>query len=437
MNKMIQMNKTHKSTVAILTNFMDFNPGYSLSGIVVSQAKMLLWEGHKVFVFVNEQFNPKYNDDSGITDLLKYEGFHLSKKTKFMHLTDYDTAASVTEKHIKEAEEAGETFTKEFLDNSIDTVFTHDFVFTGWNLPYSLAIKNCNNKIKGTRDLKWFHWVHSCPSGKRDWWQLNTYGPNHKIVFPNKTEVMRVAESYSTNPSNIMVIPHIVDIRAWYDMSEEVWAITDAYSDIMEAEVIQIYPCSTDRLHAKQLDIVIKLFGCMKKARVKVFLFIANQWATGTQQKEDLQKYIDLGEQYGLVYEKDFVFSSSIHPDYEAGLSKRMLRELQLLSNVFIFPTREESFGLVGPEASFSGALPIINRSLTMQFEVMGHEVPGFDFGSFHQNHLEVNNPEYINAVALAILNRLYSNEAIQGKNYTKRRYNMNHLYNRYYLPCI
>lgn len=423
-----------KSTIAILTNFMDFNPGYSLSGIVVSQAKMLLRKGHIVIIYVNEQFNPANNEDAGVEHLMNYEGFKLLQKTKFMNLTDYQTSAALTDRHKKEAEEAGKMYEESFLEEGVDVVFTHDFVFTGWNLPYSLAIKHTNNKIK---DLKWYHWVHSCPTGKKDWWNLRSYGLNHYVVFPNKTEIMRVAEAYSTNPSQIKIIPHIVDIRSLNDMSEEVWAFTDVYEDIMKADVVQVYPCSTDRLGAKQLDIVIKLFGRMKAARVKVFLFIANQNATGRQQKEELGPYIELGKRYGLEYNKDFVFSSMIHPDYEGGLSKRVLREMVQLSNLFIFPTREESFGLVGPEAALNGCLIVINRSLTMQFEVMGNEAPGFDFGSFHCNTPETKNPEYINAIALAILNRLYANEAIQTKNRTKRRYNMDSLYYRCYLPNI
>ena len=428
-----------KTNVAILTNFMDFNPGYSLSGIVVDQALMLLRRNHKVFIYVNEQYNPKFNDAAGLSKIQEQypDSFQVLKKTKFMHLDDYSTKKDLSEKHEKQAIQCGDTFEKEFIENGIDIVFTHDFIFTGWNLPYSEAIKHTTRNIEKQKTIKWYHWVHSCPSGARDWWNLSEYGVNHFVVFPNRTEIMRVAEAFKTNPKYVKVIPHIKDIRSWYDFSDLVWNITDQFPGLMDSKIVQVYPCSTDRLFAKQLHLVIKLFSYFKKNGTKSFLFIANQWATGRQRKESLEKYISLGEHYGLTYGIDFIFSSHLGQEYETGISRQTIRELQLLSNVFVFPTREESFGLVGPEASFSGCLPVINRSLTMQFEVMGQYAPAFDFGSFHQNTPQSEDDNYLNNVSLAIMNSLFSNEAIMTKIYTKMRYNMDSVYDRYYAPLI
>jgi glycosyltransferase involved in cell wall biosynthesis len=249
---------------------------------------------------------------------------------------------------------------------------------------------------------------------------------------------MRVAESFATTADRVEVIPHIKDIRSWYDFSDDAWDFTEQYQRIMSANIIQIYPCSTDRLEAKQLDAIIKIFGFMKlRGTQDVFLCAANQWATGRQRKEDVNIYIQKAIDAGLEPGIDFVFTSEYKEEFGTGISKRLLRELQLLQNVFIFPTKEESFGLVGPEAAFSGALPIINKSLTMQFEVMSTHAPAFDFGSFHQDTPNMESEDYINAIANAVLNRLYNNEAIMTKLYCRKRYNMDDIYTRYYLPLF
>ena len=186
------------------------------------------------------------------------------------------------------------------------------------------------------------------------------------------------------------------------------------------------------------MDAIIKIFGFMKlRGTQDVFLCAANQWATGRQRKEDVNIYIQKAIDAGLEPGIDFVFTSEYKEEFGTGISKRLLRELQLLQNVFIFPTKEESFGLVGPEAAFSGALPIINKSLTMQFEVMSTHAPAFDFGSFHQDTPNMESEDYINAIANAVLNRLYNNEAIMTKLYCRKRYNMDDIYTRYYLPLF
>ena len=45
--------------IGILTNFQDFGPQYSLTQIVLTQAKLLKRYSHDVHLFTCEQFNPK------------------------------------------------------------------------------------------------------------------------------------------------------------------------------------------------------------------------------------------------------------------------------------------------------------------------------------------------------------------------------------------
>lgn len=431
-------------TVAILTNFAEFNPGYSLTGIVVDQAHMLAREGHKVIIYVNENFNPIWDKDSGLSSLKKkYAGKILVKPlTKFMHLKDYEEVKELSTEHRTAAAELASIYAADFEKEGVSVAFTHDFVFTGWNLPFSTAVKTMNSLLwQNQISVKWFHWIHSIPSGNRDWWSLVEYGANHQLVFPNKTELVRVAETFRTEAVFVKIIPHIKDIRTWYDFGNDAFEFTERYPNIMKANVVQIYPCSTDRLHAKQLDVLIEIFGNLKShLGMDVFLVAANQWATGKQRKEDVNEYIQKAKDSGLDYGNDFVFTSEIGKEFSTGISKRMLRELQHLSNLFIFPTREESFGLVGPEASFSGAMVVTNRSLKMMMEVMSTHCPSFDFGAFDHACAAMEpdmRTNYLIAVARSIAQRMYHDESLMTKLYCQKRYNMDAIYREYYLPLF
>ena len=422
-------------TVAILTNFTDLNPGYSLTGIVLDQLRMLGMKGHKVVLFVNHNFfNPGYQDN-GLDDIIKkYPNISVAACLPSVPLIDYESVKDLTPTHRTFIHNLFKTISKELLNADVDIVFTHDLIFTGWNMPYALAIQKVNESLL---KVKWYHWVHSIPGGSKDWWNLEDYGPQHKIIFPNASDSLYVSNSFKTGKENVLTVPHIKDIRSWYDVSEDVWNITEELPSLLSADIIQIYPASSDRLSSKRVDVLLKIFGMLKKTKATVFLMIANQWATGRQRKEEIGEYIQLGEKYGLCYYKDFVFSSDIDEKYKNGLSKRVLRELQLFQNLFIFPTHGESFGLVGPEAAFTGSLVVTNRSLSMMKEILGFYAPSFDFGSFCQNTPDIEKDEYLQAIAINMLYTIKQNSAITTKIYCRKRYNMNELYYHFYLPLF
>jgi hypothetical protein len=286
--------------------------------------------------------------------------------------------------------------------------------------------------------VAWLHWIHSVPSVMRDWWSHNLYGNQHRFVFPNRTDQRRVAEQFKTQESNVVVIPHIKDIRTWFDMCNETCDYLDSHPHILESEMVQVYPASSDRLHAKGLEHVIRIFSFWKKHGISCCLVVANQWATGKQRMEDLSHYEKIAKSYGLEIGKEFMFTSKYKKEWATGISTRVLRELQLCSSVFVFPTREESFGLVGPEACLDGVLPVFNNSLTMMREVYGNNGMYFDFGSFHNNFEPQQGwDKYLEAVAMVIFNQYKIENTINARSYVRRMYNMEHLYRTSYLPAM
>jgi len=421
--------------VALLTNFQEFNPGYSLTGIVLDQASMLLRHGHTVHILVSTHFNDKYNDYlMKRIPLEQRDRLHVDKIVTFGHLIDYDTSIKWTLEHKVLSCDLADVLVQYFRDHNIQIAFTHDWIFTGWNLPYAGAVRFASHLMP---NVAWLHWVHSVPSVARDWWKMSFYGPQHKIVFPNITDSRRVAEQFQTSTANVFVIPHIKDPRHWFDFSHETNAIIDKYPKLMSAEIVQVYPASTDRLEAKGLDKLITIFSILKRRGVSVCLLIANQWATGKGRPETLEKYHKLAITSGLQ-EDEFGFTSEIKPEYVTGISSQVLRNLMLLGTLFIFPTSEESFGLVGPEAALCGNMIVTNESLDMMREVFDNRGYPFPFGSFH-NQFEPHQgwDKYLENVSFVIMSKYINDASLRARVLCRQRYNMDALYNNRYAPSM
>lgn len=417
-------NAGKKQRVAILTNFSEFMPGYSLTGIVKDQARMLASHGHEVLLYVSEN----YHGETFSEDVI------LKKKVPFSHLVDYRSRKDLSVDHKIVVDKMSQMLQEEMQD--IEIVFSHDFVFTGWNLPYGLGIMEAGRKLPNVR---WLHWIHSTTTAGFDWWRIKEYGPFHKLVYPNECDRIRVAEQYWGEPSDVRVIPHIKDLRSWSDWDTESCEFLSEYPNLMSADIVQVYPASVDRLEAKRVREVILIFSKMKKEGFSVCLMLANQWATGRQQKEDVARYKQIASRNGLKVGEEVIFSSDFKtPKYDVGLPKQILRDLMQCANVFIFPTREESFGLVLPEAALtSGALCVVNKSLTMQLEVSGFTTLAFDFGSYHNTVSHPSEETFLRDVGRLIIGRMRQDESIQLRTFCRQRYNWDNLYYKHYAPVM
>ena len=109
-----------------------------------------------------------------------------------------------------------------------------------------------------------------------------------------------------------------------------------------------------------------------------------------------------------------------------------------MMSNLFIFPTREETFGLVLPEVALaSGALCVLNTSLRMMAEVGGGNTLYFEFGSYTSDHICKDKDQYLKDLAKIILGRMQENDGILTRTFMRKKYNYDNLYAKYYAPIM
>jgi glycosyltransferase involved in cell wall biosynthesis len=202
--------------------------------------------------------------------------------------------------------------------------------------------------------------------------------------------------------------------------------------------VIQIYPAGSDRLDAKGVRELIAVFSEIKKRGYSVFLLLINQAADDHDNQATMDHYKRFGEDRGLVYGEDFAFISDFFPGFAAGTPKRTVIELSMYSNVFVFPSQHETFGLVLPETSLvSGALPVLNKSLPEMLEVGGMHGLLVDFGSYFVEWKPKDEEAYFEHLAGQIIYMMHSEEGIRAKTWNRLEYNRASIYERYYVPIL
>lgn len=411
--------------ITILTNFQTSRAGYALYNVVIAQADALAQFGNEVTIVTNESYTqteklPKGFKAKPISVLPPLP------EPKLDYTTKKDLSAPLHTTFVKE-------LSSQLLELVKDqnAVFTHDWVFTGWNMPYALALQAIAEK---TRDVRFLHWIHSITGKNRDWWELRRYGKNHRLVYPNRTSAIRVAAAYQTDIKNILYIPHIVDLRHLFEFDQETLDLLESFPEIMESRIVQIYPFSAERAQAKGVRELILLFSKIKDRGWSVCLVLACAHADtpeGTKQLAHLER---IAKRNGLKLNEDLVVLS----DRSEGVPRSTLLQLAMMSNVFIYPSQQETFGLVLPEISLaSGAMPVINKSLGEMVETSAHNGLLADFGSYNVEWTPTSETVWLDHLAGQIVSQVMNEEGVRSRTWFRTRYNRDAVYHRYYVPIL
>lgn len=390
--------------IGVVTAFSQMIEHYSLSGIVLDHLEMIHRAGHVPVLVTLSDFQwaemPSYVEHRPIFPTF--------------HKIDYQSAKDISPEHEAIAEQTKTAILEQLQD--VSAFLTHDVMFTGWNAPLALAVHAASRTIQAP----WLHWVHSVPGPRKDWWILPA---NSKLVYPNHTDRVRCAEAFGTWSEKVLVIPHAKDPRRYLFRTEVADRIASEYN-LMEADIIQTIPLSIDRVDHKGLDQIIEIFAALKKMGLSVRLVVCNAWCNVDKHRQKVAQIQAAASKLGLT-ERELIFTSQVMNGlYELGVSQQVIADLMSISNLFIYPTKSESFGLVVAEAALCGQLLVLNASLPMMANVAGFEnALYFHFGSHQQQAHNDNWRKFYEDVAKIILHRFGENESLRAKTAFRQQY--------------
>jgi hypothetical protein len=255
----------------------------------------------------------------------------------------------------------------------------------------------------------------------------------------NYTDVIRAAEMYHTLPKDVRTIFNPMDIRELYEFSDLTKSIIED-NDLMSPDFLCVYPLSSTRMDSagKQLSKVIWVMAELKKKGKSVRLVVPNAHANAQREKDKIQEMYKFAYEHGLE-RRELIFTS-LHdvPNYEQGVPNRVVRELFLLGNLFIFPSVSENCPLVLLEAMAGKNLLVLNKNFPPMSDFGQENALYFEFGSLINNpHYGDGIDKYMQDVATLILSEFEQNKSLKAQTRLRKDFNVDAIFKRMLEPAI
>lgn len=419
--------------VAVVTSFSSFQKTYSLTSVVENQLVSLVKYGYSPVLFVL----PSFTDDA-----LVPKGVEIRKVVPQIILEPYhehifDKSKDIVEKLNIDKKLVIEAFEKYMTD--IDVAITHDFILVDDYLVYAVGM----NEAKLPK-IRWLNWIHSAPSARvagsdeYPWKYQYSVMPNSKIVYLNYTDQVLVAERYHGTINDVAIVHNPTDPRTFFKLDDLVSKMIDQFK-LLDADIVQVYPVSTPRMvDNKQVHKIIEIFGKLKVHGQNVRLIVCNAHANADREKQTISEMKKLAQENGLDISQEVVFTSMIEPPkYESGVSHDVVKDLFLLSNLFIFPTTSENAPLILLEAASCRNLLVLNDDFLPLREFFGENALYFGFGSVRTNRNYEDEEKYLDDVAKIIIAELSRNRPLRAFRDWKKNYNYDKIFTEQIEPLI
>jgi glycosyltransferase involved in cell wall biosynthesis len=298
-------------------------------------------------------------------------------------------------------------------------------------MPYALALRKASQALP---QIPIYHWIHSKPTAPLDWWDYSEF-PHHTMVYPSWADLQLIREVFKTD--HAVCVPHAQDIRDMRRFRNESKDLIELIPGLLEAEIVQIYPASTDRFPSKGVKELILLFSILKSIGHSVCLVIANQSSHARERRlVDPIAHMEKVAYRCHLDNREVVFTSELlHHKYASGVPHDILQDLFACSNLFAFPSHSESFGMVLYEAILSGGvLPVLNNHVESLKEVFEGCALYADFGTV----LEPNcTRDTLMKTAGMISEHFLTNPILLASILVKRQFNYQTIFSDYYRPLL
>lgn len=352
----------------------------------------------------------------------------------------------INEMFYEDVEVIYQQLSKKVPDNSV--IITHDLIFLPDYTKHNLAARKLAEDKPG---IRWIHWVHSATGPNTLIAERDMYGdeyrqlllskfPNSVIAYPNGQDIPRVARNFSYEEYEVVEVPHSTD------PTEGMHPLVQRLYDNLhlgDKEVLAIAPMRLDR--GKNPQMIVRAIAACKDEGMDAHVIFCDFQSTGGDKvtlREDCKALAErLGAADCITFLSEFDDLAAMEVPHDVVL------DLFTLSNVFICPSRSETYSLTTQEAMLKGNLCILNhdfpafrqiygdKALYRQFD--GSEV-GFDGydGKIDTKHSDID-AYFRERFAIALKAWLAHDKVIAAKTWVRTKRNPDYVFKEFIEPLI
>lgn len=368
-------NLSYDRRFVLMTMFNDFKPSYSLTSVVLDQARMLA-------------VNPKWLVQIWVSTVCRLDDVPTDLPAN-VEIKKVLPPIPLPEDKIEEKGRA--IFTQHALNAMMvlgnATIIVHDLLFI---TSYTTIAAAIHRNLGGIKGFIWYHFCHSAPAKERPTGDVSklraTLPDGHKLFCLAESQADALAAYYGTTRDRVLVMPNARDIRTLASASPRMVEFIRKHR-LLDADIVQVFPLSTPRAGAKGLSQVIQAFAEMARMGKLVRLVVVNAHANNNEATIALFK---AEAQQADLPDDALIFTSETFTDVlSVGLPTSEVHLLFQLSNVFIFPTQSEACSMTLMEAALAGCLLVLNQDVPALADIVSFDKAlHFSWGS-------VNKPGY------------------------------------------
>ncbi len=420
--------------VFLLSNFSTYLRSFSPIIVVGEQLKMLQRAGYSPVLVACEGWDPDP------------ESIYGKVETKLLPNANSHSADDKID-DITESVELLYNCLKETLPEEC-VVITHDLIF----LPdYTVLNLAARRLAKERPNVRWLHWVHSATgpgtlSKERAMFgdayadSMNEKFPNSLVCYPNSHDIPRVARNFSFEEFEVIEVPHSTDpTEGLHPLVQRL------YDDrkLGEAEVLIIAPMRLDRGKAPQM--IVRVVAACEAIGMKAHVVVCDFQSTGGDKVTLREECKLLAKQLGI--EDSVTFLSEFDDLAHMDVSHDIILDLFMLSNVFVLPSRSETYSLVAQEAMLKGNLCILNydfpafrqiygkKALYRQFDGAEIAMDGFD-GKIDTTHSDIDS-YFKERFAIPLRGWIENDKVLSAKTWVRTKRNPDYVFRNYLEPLL